>query len=357
MKKVILLFAAVMFSSVLWAQYLTPDQVLPNNTAGDATVSQVGDHNKAVIDQRGATGGGDVLNAHGVKIGSNTDATINIVGDHNKASITQVGTGLVAGSDIKFDVPEMSCVGFDLAPWVSGKGLIGPSHSSPEVTAESFKTVCCMEFAEVTERFTGVPELMYVRPGIYITGDHNRASIVQEGTNLLAGIQINGKVGATGQEGNKALIEQWGNDQKATIGITGVGNGAVVKQGMDEDGSQAFVAVDGNNSFAFTKQDGTGNNYAWQYIDNGDRSYLYIEQTGGHDNLAAQKIYHGDDSYAQITQDGSNNEAFQAIVGDDNMLYLYQEGHHNVSIQRTEGHGNNSWANQVGHHNQSVIYQ
>ena len=305
MKKVILLFVAVMISSVLWAQ----------NQYGDATVVQDGNYNKSMVDQTGATGGGWYYQG----IGSGTDASVSVTGDYNQTYIKQVGNHNVAGQDIQ-GVSVNPCKGFDA--FNQGGTFTQRVTVYFDPCKDRIQLACCRTIPLETYRL----DLPAILPGIYISGDENIASISQEGDYLLAGIQVVG-------DGNKAGIKQKGDYHVASLNIEGNDNHVIIKQlkkNTENNLAMTYVKGDGNSVGAMQE---TSNNSLGQKVV-GDNNMVFAKQTGGNWNYAIQDV-----------------------AGDNNAVLLLQDGRHNKSVQVTSGSMHNSWVQQMGNENRSVVLQ
>jgi len=305
MKKVILLFVAVMISSVLWAQ----------NQYADATVKQLGDNNKAFVDQRGAYGGGWFYDA-----GSGTDATIKVHGDKNNTAIQQFGEKNVAGQDIR--VGGSACDGFYAS-------LVGAKFSeSVSIKLCKVKLACCEKVGGGSFEI----DSKSLFPGIYVTGDKNKASIYQDGTKNLAGIKIVG-------DHNKAGVKQVGEENMASLKIKGDHNTSLIEQQGENGGMNlAIVKLNGDHNKSTIYQRGWNNEVAQKV--KGDRNIVSASQIGWYDG-----VY------------GGGNLAIQKVVGNDNALLLDQQGPGNKSVQITTDNMNNSWVVQHGSNNQSLVRQ
>ncbi|GET28615.1 hypothetical protein [Prolixibacter sp. SD074] len=303
MKKVILLFVAVMISSVLWAQ---------ENVYGDATVSQVGNYNKALVDQTQASGGG-----WDMAYGSGTDATVQVNGDYNQTYIKQVGQKNVAGQDIhvtSFDV----CAGFSAMNTGEKFGRYQSLYMGPE--GSTIELAC----GEMIPFMTFALDLPKIYPGIYISGDENITSISQDGSHMLAGITVSG-------DRNRAGIYQ-----------------------VNGEWSKAGVSIAGNDNKAIVKQDG---DEATAYVDiNGDNNAVGVNQRSGLNNRAIAEV-EGNGNQVFADQNGDLNISVQGVTGNNNNVLLEQVGHHNGSVQMTSGSNHNSWVYQNGSENRSIVLQ
>lgn len=311
MKKLFLLLIAVCVTSGLMADG-------HGNQWGDASVKQIGNDNKAHIDQTEATGGGWYYNA-----GSGTDATIFVKGDRNQTTILQAGYKNVAGWDIK-NVSVDYCEGFDA-----------------NLEGKKFGRKISMTMAPITLACMGtLPKATYtakmkVRPGIYIkscpgkSSDDNVGSISQDGDYNLAGIEIHGKM-------NVAGIKQgvgWAEYNVAGIDVKGRDNKVMIKQYYD-------------NNTAMTEVHGHANTV-------GLRQSSADKRKG---NKAFQEV-HGNGNQVFAIQDGVKNKAIQKVHGRSNSVLLLQEGNRNMSVQITTGKDHNSWVEQIGNRNQSTVLQ
>lgn len=319
MKKVILLFVAVMISSVIFAQQGQGPTMTPQNDGsnkyGDATVVQVGDYNSSFVDQTKATGGGWYYDA-----GSGTDATVNVNGDYNQTFIRQVGNKNVAGSDIQ-NIAGDACSGFTAE---NVGETFGRSASVWMTDLPDLELACCRVIPFVNFKL----DLPGVMPGIYVTGDNNVASIAQHGDYSLAGIEITGDY-------NRAGIRQEGNYNVAGISIDGTENKVIIKQFSD--------ALYGGLNNAIAHVDGDGNQVG-------------ARQETSHNDLGQSVV--GNDNVVFAKQYGRNwNVAIQKVEGNDNNVLLFQDGSANRSYQETTGSMHNSWVYQEGMRNRSVVVQ
>ncbi|GET21550.1 hypothetical protein JCM18694_17960 [Prolixibacter denitrificans] len=292
-----------------------------------------GDH------QEGEEGGGQGNNsAYIMQIGGNNRAYINqesvhngiasivVNGDNNNAYIMQKGNGGISGFGYEvgdFDV----CSGFS--------PILPPDEEQPlwdvSTAFSNIELVCGGELVITDAGFS----FHTVAPGIYITGDNNKASIEQRGKTGIAGIRITG-------DKNGAKIDQCGNSGQAYIDITSA------KLSDGTKGLTAVISQQGKTNFAYSILKGVSNDPTIHAGSN-------ITQHGN--SNSAFQYSEGDNIRLGVTQEGGFNTARQINVGDHTFMGIAQSGSQNIAVEMSTGNYNNSYIQQDGSRNEALILQ
>jgi len=277
----------------------------------DAYVMQIGSNNNALINQESVHNG---------------FASIVVNGDNNNAYIMQKGNGGISGFGYEvgdFDV----CSGFS--------PILPPDEEQPlwdvSTSFSNIELVCGGELVITDAGFS----FHTVAPGIYITGDNNKASIEQRGKTGIAGIRITG-------DKNGAKIDQCGNSGQAYIDITSA------KLSDGTKGLTAVISQQGKTNFAYSILKGVSNDPTIHAGSN-------ITQHGN--SNSAFQYSEGDNIRLGVTQEGGFNTARQINVGDHTFMGIEQSGSQNIAVEMSTGNYNNSYIQQDGSRNEALILQ